>query len=402
MEPEDGADDQPEDAPQDEDIVLGDDVPAEDEQAPGVPDSDEEPATGGPGDRPSRDGLSGFEFVSRDYLAGLREAIDKALRPSLDALARQQASWAKTFVVPDFASITPKLDSPNLELPKFDLPVMNFPVLDAAARQMSESVQAGFDFGSFLPKIDLSDLLKFEPAGGWDKWWANWWPPNWPRDIDLDAMQAILNDEGLPLVWVPRAEIVTEILAAESREERVAVLVARRAEVADDCRAVLAEVDHPRLLGQRRLLAAAVDALADGHDEAAQALAVLVAETAVLQAAAAGHIDGVAKNTKLYQRVKDAVRVNLDEAPVWLLRVAASLAPLAGFFTPFFPNKGDPVPKGMSRHVTVHFAVDEHYTEEHAVVAVLLMASVVRGLQQGWEIWEQDEGPEDEVGAEGA
>ena len=44
----------------------------------------------------------------------------------------------------------------------------------------------------------------------------------------------------------------------------------------------------------------------------------------------------------------------------------------------------------MSRHVTVNFAFDEHYTEEHAVVAVLLMASVVRGLQQGWEMWEDD------------
>jgi hypothetical protein len=380
VEPQDSADDQPEDTPQDEDTVLGDDVPAEGEQEPGVPDGDEEPATASPDDRPSRDGLPGFESISRDDLAGLMETIDKVLRPMLDRLARQQASWAKTFVIP-----------------KFDLPVMNFPVLDAAARQMSESVLAGIDFGKLLPKIDFSDLLKFEPAGGWERWRTTWWPPNWPRDIDRNAVQAILNDESLPLVWVPRAEIVTEMLAAATREERVAVLVARRAEVADDCRGVLADVDHPRLLGQRRLLTAAVDALANGHDEAAQALAVLVVETAVLQAAAAGHIDGVAKHTKLYERVKDAVRVNLDEAPVWLLRVVVSLAPVAGFFAPFFPHKGDPVPEGMSRHVTVHFAFDEHYTEEHAVVAVLLMASVVRGLQQGWESWEQKDGPENDA-----
>lgn len=424
MEPHDSADDQPEDAARDEEVVQDDDVPVEDEQGRDGPDGHEEPeasdenppTTDDAGDRPLKDAVSGLDFVSRDYLAGLRATIDKTLGPSLgalDALARQRASWAKTFVVPDFSALVPKIDVPRLDLPKLDLPKLdlptlalptfNFPVLNVATRQISESVLAGFDFGRFLPKIDFGDLLKFEPAGGWDKWWANWWPPNWPKDIELDAMQVILNDEGLPLVWVPRAEIVTEVLAAEGRDERVAVLVARRAEVADDCRAVLTEIAHPRLLPQRRLLAAAVKALDKGHDEAAQSLAVLVAETAVLQAAAAGHIDGVAKHSKLYERVKDAVRVDLDEAPAWLLRVAASLAPVAGFFTPFFPHKGDPVPAGMSRHVTVHFAFDEHYTEEHAVVAVLLMVSVVRGLQQGWEIWEQADGPDNDAAeAEGA
>ncbi len=104
----------------------------------------------------------------------------------------------------------------------------------------------------------------------------------------------------------------------------------------------------------------------------------------------------MAKHTNLYERVKDTVRVNLNEAPAWQLRVAASLAPVAAFFTPFFPHKGDTVPEGMSRHVTVHFAFDEHYTEEHVIVAVLLMTSVVRGLQQGWEIWEPEDNPGDD------
>lgn len=113
------------------------------------------------------------------------------------------------------------------------------------------------------------------------------------------------------------------------------MLVAWRNEVAEDCLAVLDDIAHPRLLSQRRLPAAAVGALAASHDEAAQSLAVLVAETAVLQAAAAGHIDCLANDKKFYTRVKDAVRVDLDQAPVWLLWVAVALAPVAGFFTPF-------------------------------------------------------------------
>lgn len=81
------------------------------------------------------------------------------------------------------------------------------------------------------------------------------------------------------------------------------------------------------------------------------------------------------------------MRVDLDEAPVWLLRVAPSLAPVVGFSTPSFRTEG-PGARGDAPARTVHFAFDEHDTEELAVVAVLLMASVVRGLRQGWEIWE--------------
>ena len=367
MESQDAADDEPEDTTPAEGSALGDDAAVEDDLRSGGPQSGDSTATGEVGDSAPRDALAAFKSVTRVYLDGMREAIDGAMGPARaakEAAARHRASWAQPFVVPNYALIQP------------------------VARQMSDSFLAGFDFDRLVPKIDFSEFFRFTPAGGWDQWLTKWWPPNWPQDVDRHAMQALLNDEGLPLVWVPRAEIVMEVLAAGSREERVAVLVARRAQVTEDCRAVLADIDHPRLMTQRRLLTAAVDALAAGHDEAAQSLAVLVVETAVLEAAAAGHIDGLADRKGLYNRVKDAVRVDLEDAPAWLLRVAASLAPVAGFFAPFFPHQGDPVPEGMSRHVTVHFAFDEHYTEEHAVVAVLLMASVVRGLQQGWETWE--------------
>lgn len=155
----------------------------------------------------------------------------------------------------------------------------------------------------------------FEPAGGWDRWWANWSPPNWPRDIDLDQVQTILNNEGLPLVSLPRPNIDADVMAQDGREQRVALLVARRSEIVEDCRTVIEEIDHPRLLLQRRVLAAAVDALAAGHDEAAQSLAVLVTETAVLQAAAEGHLDGVTAHRRLYDKVVKAVPVDLDEAP---------------------------------------------------------------------------------------
>jgi len=123
--------------------VPDDDATAEDGLESGEPDIGEA-APGDRGEDPLKDDPARFEFVNRDYLAGMREAVDRAMRPSrvaMDALVRQQASWAKTFVVPDY---TP---------------------LAQTARQMSESMLAGFDFGRLVPKIDFSEFLRFEPAG---------------------------------------------------------------------------------------------------------------------------------------------------------------------------------------------------------------------------------------------
>jgi len=325
--------------------------------------------------------------------------IKQNLRPSfgaLDALGHQQASWAKTFVVPDFSSVAPKFDLSKYSLPKLDLAAIDVSVLDAATRQMSESVWAGFDFGKFLPKIDFGNLLKSEPPGGWDRWWANWWPPNWPRNIDLDAMQSILVDDALPMVWVPRAEIVTEVLAAETREDRVAVLVARRAEVAEDCRA-----------GRRRPpeAAAAASAARGGRRRPggrARRGGAVARRAGGRDGGAGGRVGGTHRRRR---EAHEAVREGQGCRAGQPRRGTAVAAPRrrrarAGrrVLRAVLPHRGDPVPEGMSRHVTVHFAFDGHHTEEHAVVAVLLMASVARGLQQGWEIWELDgeNGPEDD------
>jgi len=51
------------------------------------------------------------------------------------------------------------------------------------------------------------------------------YPSNWPTDIDLERVTSVVQDDGLPIVWVPRAEIVKMLLAAEDRSARVDVLL---------------------------------------------------------------------------------------------------------------------------------------------------------------------------------
>jgi hypothetical protein len=55
-------------------------------------------------------------------------------------------------------------------------------------------------------------------------------PPNWPAHVDFDELTMVMWDDGIPMVWVPRAEIVTEVLAPPDRDARVQVLLSHTTE----------------------------------------------------------------------------------------------------------------------------------------------------------------------------
>ena len=115
----------------------------------------------------------------------------------------------------------------------------------------------------------------------------------------------------------------------------------------------------------------AVRALSDGHDAAAQALAVVVAESAI-----AGSISGG------YEAVKRQVLCDPDLVPFTRLRLNAALAAIGPFYTSWSPKSKRPPPPNLSRHVTVHQADTGHFTEANAVIAVMLLCSVLRAFEE--------------------
>jgi hypothetical protein len=250
----------------------------------------------------------------------------------------------------DYAALFPRIE---IVLPHFDIsaliPKITFP-----------------DFGPGFAEL-LEDLRKRLP-------------PNWPVDVDIDRLVDVIQNEGIPLVWVPRSEVVGELLVLEDRMSRVQALVAHGPLLMGDCRDVLADVVTGSLAGQVPLALKAVDAFESGHPEAAQALAVVVTETAVAAA-----ISGK------YEVVKKRVLFDPDLVPYTQLRLRAALAPIGPFYTTWYANSGKPVPDSLSRHVTVHQASSQHYTIGNSIVAILLATSVLRALQELQELAEASE-----------
>lgn len=339
---------------------------------------------------------SGEDNTGDDVGGEEQEPLEDA---SSEAEDEDRRAGFSAFAQLDWSSIMPKMDFSGLMstlnlgafLPKFRreqtlMPQTNFTV-HVPATALSKMVPTP-DLSAYRPKFDLAPNLlpKANISGLFPDMSATFGeilrqlektqPPNWPFDVDIDRVAEVVQDDGLPLTWVPRASIVAEVLEQDDHASRIQVLLDHREEIVADCRQVLDQVAHEDLAGQTLLARRAADALADGHHEAAQALAVVVTETAVVHTLGHGGTKGQ------YAAVQQQVGFDPETVAYTRVRLEAALAPLGSFFTGWFPNAGTPAPKTLSRHVSVHQADPAHYTEGHGLTAVMLAVSILRGLQE--------------------
>lgn len=203
-------------------------------------------------------------------------------------------------------------------------------------------------------------------------------PPNWQgANIQYKKVEEIVSSDSIPLVWVPRAEIVSEIMRVDTRDERVAILLERRAEIAEDCLAALDGIHREDLLGRAEFGRKAIAASRTGHFEAAQVLAACVTESLV-----SAHL-GKPSNAATY------ATIDWRELSIGRLRWAASVAPLLNFYEQWRPEWGRPPLKTLSRHNSVHHPSAEQCTPENCTIAVMLLCSLLRTLQEEFDARER-------------
>lgn len=299
--------------------------------------------------------------------------------PDFSKLMLPLSDLSKTVLnLPDLSTFMPNLNFADRIIPALNLSGLVPKIGYASLFPKMELAGLILNFSTFVRELALPGIC---PAlASMLKRLREARPPNWPDDISLEQVVAVVQDDGLPLVWLPRAEVVAEVIDAPDRAARVEVLLRHADELIADCREVLGAVRHETLIGQLPLAGRAVDALEAGHHEAAQALAVVVTETAVARA-----ISGK------YEDVKKQVLFDPDLIPYTEMRLRAALAPIGPFYTTWYASSGTPAPEALSRHVTVHQADCIHYTGGNAMVAVLLTTSVLRALQELQELAEASE-----------
>lgn len=197
-----------------------------------------------------------------------------------------------------------------------------------------------------------------------------------PSNLTLQAVVAASlsdNDDGIPVAWVPRREIVEALLLQDRQSnERVHLLLDRNDDILDDCDAILAG----STTAAGRETAHAVAALRAGHAGPAQSHGSNLVDSIVL------HVFGDAtRKHRLGEARADAARRASEPLPDDTIAVDAVverivLGPLVQGLHHWWPDRPVP-PKSFNRHATSHAAHrDGVFNEFKALVVVMLATSL--------------------------
>ncbi|WP_457135589.1 hypothetical protein [Mycobacteroides abscessus] len=209
---------------------------------------------------------------------------------------------------------------------------------------------------------------------------ATLFPFNWPRPIpDFDRIKTVLENDGIPIVHIPRAEIVQALVDADGYEARMDIIEARGDDIATDCMTVLDEKYDRGLELQIPLARRAIYAYQEGHFEAAQALAVSVCDTYLKQMFPPEPTGKNGKEKRVgYKEMaaRLAIDNSHDASAAWALNIGYALAPAVQFLVDWWPWDEAQPPTRLSRHVSIHNASTDHMTKVNATIAIMLVTSM--------------------------
>ncbi|MGI5507438.1 hypothetical protein [Lentzea sp. CA-135723] len=190
-------------------------------------------------------------------------------------------------------------------------------------------------------------------------------PPNWKglTDEQLDAVIATATS-GIPVAWVPRAEILQVLLAADEADQ-LTVLNAHATAIVDDCAAAVSQARSGEFDELAGYVEEAISAYRAGHLAASQALSASIIDTllrvTVLEPVKYGY----------YKTVKDTIAEGPDCVP----RVIACLPVLNALEN--FDGHSD-VPAKFNRHASAHAVYAQQYTSTNALISLMLATSMLR------------------------
>lgn len=202
-------------------------------------------------------------------------------------------------------------------------------------------------------------------------------PPNLlPLHDRIDAGEVfdLIRSDGLPLAPVPRAEVALELIEADDRLHRRAILERRAVDIAEDCKAVIAQVSDRSYLAECAL--EGIEAQYAGFTRSAQALFTVIATTIVDRIDIDSDASWSAARRRKGSSTTELERVpdELGDLPGYMFWVAAPLwhaYPSAPF------GKGAELPDRWSRNASTHAVSGVHYNLANSVTAMMFVTALL-------------------------
>lgn len=183
--------------------------------------------------------------------------------------------------------------------------------------------------------------------------------------------EALMLDEGIPLMWVPGPQVVRALLDATDAPARRRIIGRRWRGISYDCEAVIADITHPALNDAHTFALVCISALRTGHTAPAQALAANLLDSLLRI-----HLND-ADRKKLTSNKKDKDKFDLNS---YGANVALTFAPVWSAHAEYWPKEGDPIPRTFGRHPSAHGVSRNQYSRINAVIAIMLVTSILKLL----------------------
>lgn len=211
-----------------------------------------------------------------------------------------------------------------------------------------------------FPKIDLTALM------------VNF-PSNLRADTDdLEHLARIALKDGIPIAWVPRAEILPKLLQSANTADRYELLVQHCGDILDDCDTALENREGLWVNAARE----AISSAHRGDFGVAQSHAANLIDSILLTEFADPEHRHNTRQTRTNAKSLARRAVSLEDTLNQLGRHLA-VRPIPSAFAQWYP--GDPPPTAFNRHATAHcVGHPDVFSEAFCLIAVMLATSLVR------------------------
>ncbi|MFC9227388.1 hypothetical protein ACFTZI_00060 [Streptomyces decoyicus] len=201
--------------------------------------------------------------------------------------------------------------------------------------------------------------------------YENWWGSG----ATLSQLHELAQNHGLPVAWVPPADVLRDLVKADdAHHAKLAVLTAAEERIRASCHREIPELHAGWKEDYAVTVRHVMAAWDDGHLLAAGCLALAGSEDLMLE------IAEVERTRGAYKPLQQAAARGLSETPSPHEQVV--LTPIGPLFTKYMPEDNDPIPEALSRHAVVHRMPLEHFNAGHCVVAIMLMVSLLREMEE--------------------
>lgn len=186
--------------------------------------------------------------------------------------------------------------------------------------------------------------------------------------LRLEEVELVVMVDGIALFGVPRPAIAEALIRAESASKRRGILGRRWKAISADCRASVEGCESEAVAAYVSIALKALDALNEGHTEAAQAL------TGSLMDAMVNTYFGKERHRYTPDKRGNRTNVVYDE---FTAHEYMALAPIWQAWQKYFPDEGLPVPNTFSRNATAHTVSTKQYSRRNAVQGLMIVSSLI-------------------------